>query len=163
MRPRSLVLFVVVSVGLHASCFDPTHDDSVAALGDEVAGVPRGPTHRHGQPCLTCHGGKGPGAPEMAVGGTVYAVRGGTAPLAGVSVTVTDAKGEQRSVTSNTVGNFYVFKSDWDPVFPLTVVLASDSETAEMTTRIGRDGSCATCHRGTGDQGHMPAVFMRSQ
>ncbi len=161
-RPCSTPLVVLVAA-LLASCIDPTHDQAVAALGPEVAGVPRGPTHRAGQPCLTCHGGSGPGEPEMAVGGTIYEVRGGTAPLEGVTVTLTDASGAQRTTSSNAVGNFYVFKSDWEPVFPLSVALAYGGERVEMMTPIGRDGACASCHRGAGDRDHMPAVFMRSQ
>jgi hypothetical protein len=162
-RRSSSTLLVVLAAALHASCIDPTHDQAVDALGPEVAGVPRGPTHRAGQPCLTCHGGSGPGAPEMAVGGTIYAARGGTTPLEGVRVTLTDAKGAQRTTSSNVVGNFYVFKSAWEPEFPLSVALSYGDERLEMKTPIGRDGACASCHRGAGDREHMPAVFLRSQ
>ena len=28
--------------------------------------------HRPGQPCLTCHGGKGPGHVEFSIAGTLY-------------------------------------------------------------------------------------------
>lgn len=162
-RWSCFMLAVAFAVVVLVSCIDPTHDEAVAALGPEVAGVPRGPTHRAGQPCLTCHGGSGPGEPEMAVGGTIYEVRGGTVPLEGVTVTLTDARGAQRTTASNVVGNFYVFKSDWEPVFPLSVALTYGDERVEMKTPIGRDGACASCHRGTGDREHMPAVFMRSQ
>lgn len=157
---RVALLFVILS---QTSCIDPAHDAAVDALGGEAAGVRRGPTHRPGQPCLTCHGGSGPGEPDMVVGGTIHAARGGSAPLEGVTITLTDATGAQRSSVSNAVGNFYVFASEWSPVFPLSVTLSYGDERAEMTTPIGRDGSCASCHRGAGDRFHMPAVFMRSQ
>jgi hypothetical protein len=99
----------------------------------------------------------------MSIGGTVYAVRGGTDAIEGVTITIVDAHGSQRSLISNSAGNFYVFKSEWDPVFPLTVDIAADGAQARMTTTIGRDGACATCHRGSGDSHHMPAVYLRAQ
>jgi hypothetical protein len=163
MTYRSPRMAFVLAIATCASCIDPTHDDAVDALGSEVAGVREGPTHRAGQPCLTCHGGSGPGSPEMAVGGTVYAVRGNTAPLPEVNVEITDARGARRSVMSNVVGNFYIFKDDWAPLFPLKVALSNGAERVEMTTPIGRDGSCGACHRGGGASGKMPAVFFRSQ
>ncbi len=159
MRRSLLLFFVALGMG----CIDPVHADAVDALGPEAAGVRQGPTHRPGQPCLTCHGGDGPGEPDMSVGGTVYAVRGGSTALPGVTVRLTDAKGSQWSSVSNSVGNFYVFKEEWDPVFPLTVALRYGDESAEMRTPIGRDGGCATCHRGTGDARRMPAVYLRAQ
>ncbi len=163
MALRSSSGLVLLAALLEASCFDPTHDQAVDALGPEVPGVPRGPTHRAGQRCLTCHGGSGPGEPEMAVGGTIYAVRGGTEALPGVTITLTDAKGAQKTAISNSVGNFYIFKTEWEPAFPLSVSLSYGDEHVEMKTPIGRDGACNSCHRGAGDREHMPAVFMRSQ
>lgn len=143
------------------SCVDPVHDDAVEALGSEVRGVRPGPKHRPGQPCLTCHGADGPGEPEMSIGGTVYDVRAGTEGMPRVTVTITDAKGDARELTTNSVGNFYVFKQEWDPAFPLTVSLSGDGTEQVMKTTIGRDGACATCHRGAGDSRHMPAVYLR--
>lgn len=53
--------FVVI---LAAAC-DPVRSDAVAALGGEAPGVPHGPTHRPGQPCLLGHS-------NFAVAGTVF-------------------------------------------------------------------------------------------
>lgn len=156
--------FVVLTVLIHASCIDPVHNDAVDALGPEESGVRPGPTHRPGQPCRTCHGSDGPANPEMTVGGTVYAVRGGTDPAEGVSVALTDAKGATYATTSNSVGNFYVWKRDWDPIFPLQIAISDgNGVNAVMVTKIGRDGACATCHRGSGDALHMPGVYLRAQ
>lgn len=159
---RSTLAALVLAIA-GSSCVDPVHDDAVDALGDEAPGVRPGPTHRPGQPCLTCHGGDGPGEPEMSIGGTVYAVRAGTEGIADVSVIVTDAKGGERELTTNSVGNFYMFKSEWEPVFPLTVTVAGAGAEARMKTTIGRDGACATCHRGAGDARRMPGVYLRVQ
>ena len=42
-----------------AACVDESHELQVQALGAEVPGVPMGPLHRPGQPCLVCHGDQG--------------------------------------------------------------------------------------------------------
>lgn len=161
VRLRFLAAFVFSA--LLASCFNPVHDDAVDALGPEINGIRPGPRHRAGQPCLVCHGGLGPGSPEMSVGGTVYLARGGTEAASDVAVLLTDAKGATRTLASNDVGNFYVWKSDWDPAFPLSVSVSRGSDQQKMESVIGRDGACATCHRGQGDATHMPAVFLRSR
>jgi hypothetical protein len=145
------------------SCIDPVHDDAVTALGGEASGVRPGPTHRPGQPCLVCHGGHGPGSPEMSVAGTVVGTRGSTQGVSGVTVTLTDATGVTKTLRSNGAGNYYFFKTEWDPAFPLSASVASGSTQQVMKSQIEREGSCATCHAGTGDATHMPAVFVGVQ
>lgn len=166
MKPaRSLSFVTVVAPALLAlaACYDPVHSDAVDALGPEVAGVPHGPTHRAGQPCTVCHGGDGPGSPEFSVAGTLYTTLGSKVPLAAGVVTITDARGQSRAVQSNEVGNFYVFKSEWSPMFPLHVSIEAEGVRREMITAIGRDGGCAVCHREGGDATHMPSVFLRDK
>lgn len=166
-RVNLLACAWVVSLGalgaVTVSCDDPVHSDGVAALGPEVAGIPRGPLHRAGQPCLTCHGGDGPGSPEFAFGGTVFFVRGSTEGVAGVVVTLTDARGATAKKTTNEVGNFYIQKSEWSPVYPVFASISFEGEQRAMATRIGGSGSCATCHRGAGDPAHMPGIYLREQ
>ena len=162
------MLFPVFALAFFTSCLDPVHQDAVDALGDEVDGIPRGPTHRAGQTCTVCHGGKGPGSPDISIGGTIYDTRyDGTSSLValnGVTVTVTDAANTTKSAVSNSVGNFYFFTSDFDPKYPLHVTLTgSDGIKHDMKTRIGGDAGCARCHQGAGDQGHMPAVYLHEE
>jgi cytochrome c553 len=176
MRVTSWVLLLVcVSLGL--SCEDPVHSAAVEALGPEPKGTggkrgedgeedeedEEGPTHRPGQPCLTCHGKAGPGEPELSLGGTVFADERGDAPKPGVRVRVTDHAGAQRVFTANSTGNFYVKKKEWDPIFPLKVQLELGEEVVPMNTRIGGSGSCGSCHRdarrGGPDSAHVPAVY----
>jgi hypothetical protein len=86
--------------------------------------------------------------------------------LSGVTVVLEDATKAQRTVVSNEVGNFYVAKSTWSPVFPVYVTLedsrADKNGVQVMQTPIGRNGSCATCHYGADNEPtHMPPVFLR--
>lgn len=161
MRPSWSVALFVVTLGAlgGTSCMDPVHSDAVDALGPEAPGVRRGPQHRPGQPCTVCHGGDGPGSPEFIVAGTVFAQRGSTSPASGVTVTIKDATGAELTRETNGAGNFYVLASQHDLVFPLQVTIAAAQN--QMTSRIGRSGSCATCHQGNGDSHHVPAVYMR--
>ena len=160
MKAQFLLGFAVALV---AACYDPVHQDDVAALGDESPSVPPGPFHRPGQPCLTCHSGDGPGDSVFAIAGTVYQVRGGTLPLDSATITITDAKGDSRGILSNGAGNFFVRESDWKPTFPVRAMIESNGIQRKMTTTIGRNGACATCHRDAGDRTFMPGVFLRDK
>lgn len=140
-----LVTCAVIVAALAGAC-DPVHDDAVEALGGEAPGVDQGPLHRPGQPCLVCHGGKGPGSPTFSVAGTVYRTRSDRTPVAGAVVTITDANGAQRAYATNEAGNFYVPASEWAPPFPLRAAVSYGGATIEMKTRISGDGSCAGCH-----------------
>lgn len=151
-------LVVALAAALTVSCLDPVHSDAVDALGPEAAGVREGPTHRPGQPCLTCHGGDGPG-PDFAVAGTVYATRNGTAPIEGVAVLLRDSTGTTRTAITNEVGNFYITAGEWTPAYPMFAELHYGDITKTMDTRIGRNGGCAECHR-AGGKTEMPPVYL---
>lgn len=155
---------LTAALALGAACANPVHADAVAALGDEKPGVPPGQTHRPGQPCSVCHGGDGPG-PDFAIGGTIYETRGVDRALKGVTVTLTDAKGETRTPVTNEVGNFYLRAEDWSPTFPLFVSLSYPGAVPkDMVSRIGGNIGCAYCHHGAdGEPSHMPPVFLREQ
>lgn len=164
-RLLSCTLVVAVALGA-ASCIDPVHADAVAALGPEAAGVREGPTHRPGQPCLTCHGGDGPG-PDFAAAGTVYAVRGEAAPLVRGVVRLEDYTGKTIEVATNDVGNFYVETRRFTPVYPMFATVydgANKTIEKKMVSRIGRDGGCGHCHKGTvAGTNLMPAVFLKDK
>lgn len=164
----TLLFGMTVIVAALGACGDPTHDDAVTALGPEAPGVRPGPDHRPGQPCLTCHGGSGPGGAQFSIGGTAYAMQGSSSPLQGATVQLTDSRNSTHTTMTNTVGNFYILLSDWAPVAPIGGVTEGDgglnkdhaiqvcqgpcnpNDTSEaqayMVTHIGRDGSCADCH-----------------
>ena len=150
---RGVVALVFVASALPA-CGDPVHDDAVKALGPEKAGVPRGPLHRPGQPCLTCHGGEGPSSFVMDFGGTVYATADGDTPGADAVVRLLDSQKRVYDVNANCVGNFWVPRGAFAAVFPVTAAVtmalpsATMGETSSrvMTTQMRRNGSCGECH-----------------
>ena len=133
--------------------------------------MPTGPTHRPGQPCLTCHGGNGPSSLELSVAGTVYqSAAPDSPPLAGAAVTIFDATqladgGAPQTVTTNAAGNFYIPRSSWTPFFPLhdiSVAYPGVAAPTTMHTNVGRDGSCGTCHfdpKGNDSHGHVYFVL----
>lgn len=168
MRPGA-ARAIVVCVGSLAlgACnvvedyLDPVHADAVAALGPETFGLPKGPTHRPGQPCLTCHGGQGPGKPELSVAGTVYKTQPDLSWLEGATVTLTDARGDVRMLTTNETGNCLVRRNEWTPVYPMKVTVAFAGVSIDMVTHVGRSGSCADCHTdpaGPASAGHVYLV-----
>jgi len=138
---------VVATVAALAACVDATHDEQVQALGGETPGVPKGPLHRPGQPCLVCHGGEGPASSRLSVAGTVYAVFEQSAPAVGADVQIEDITGTVFVSPTNAAGNFYVTSETWQPTYPLQVQVSLGPASHQMLTHVGRDGSCAACHQ----------------
>lgn len=146
--PLPLLAFAA-ALGGAAAC-DPVHSNAVASLGGEAPGVPNGPTHRPGQPCLLCHDGKLGSPAEFSVAGTVFVDPNDTSPSNGASgaeVRMTDSTGVTYTAATNRVGNFYVTSGEWRPSYPMRVEIAFQGMTTRMTSHIGRDGSCAGCHK----------------
>jgi hypothetical protein len=147
------------------SCGDPVHDDDVKSLGPEDPKVLPGPLHRPGQPCLTCHGGRGPAKAQFSMAGTIYAAlqdangNPSKLPLEAATVMLTDANKLTHKETTNQVGNFLVHVDDFTPAYPVHVQLSFGSAPPQpMISHIGRDGSCAGCHhdpQGTESPGHI--------
>jgi hypothetical protein len=138
-----------VTVGLAAllGCGDPVADAAVSALGPEAPGVPPGPNHRPGQPCLVCHGPSGAATSAFSLAGTLYREKGKPEVLGHADVTVTDALGRKFVARSNCGGNFYVGAAAFTPQAPFWISVAYLAETIEMESPVYREGSCATCHR----------------
>lgn len=161
-RGRWLAL-AALSAALLAACGDPVHDMQREALGGETDGVPRGPLHRPGQPCLVCHSDYGPARMVLSFGGTIYQYDSTPpVPLKDALITLTDAHGKMYEVKSNCAGNFYTQRVDYDPTFPVSVKVTYGSlPVSPMLSMIHRDGSCASCHTdpiGPGSNGHVYAV-----
>jgi hypothetical protein len=137
---------VVVSVLLVSSCNDPVRNTTVDELGGETPGVPAGPLHRPGQPCLVCHGGEGPAESEFSIAGTLYQSAAGTKPLHDARVRVIDSSGDEYDVVSNCGGNFWASAANFRPRWPVWVKVEYEPESVEMTSAIFREGSCGACH-----------------
>ncbi|MGH7272307.1 MAG: hypothetical protein ACREJ3_17905 [Polyangiaceae bacterium] len=141
-----LAVLTVSAIVVSLACVDATHDEQVAALGPEDPGVPTGPTHRPGQPCLVCHGSSGPASQQFSVAGTVVAVRSQSAPAPGVTVQIEDINDSIFTATTNSAGNFYVPFDQWQPTYPTQMQVSRGALSQQMNTHVGRDGSCAGCH-----------------
>jgi hypothetical protein len=148
-----------VSLALSAlGCGDPYRDRLIDGLPPEDPKVHRGPMHRPGQPCLACHSDYG-GAPDFSIAGTLFSAAGPSETptmMSGYTVRVYDSEGQTRDVVSNTCGNFFIPRFEWDPAFPLRAELYEPNpakpgkltQVTVMSSRIAREGSCAGCHIG---------------
>ena len=142
----ALVLALALAIASSLGGCDPVHSDAIDALGGEAPGVRKGPLHRPGQPCTTCHDGELGDPPEFTVAGTIYKNEGDTSPAVGAVVTMTSVDGKTYASTTNEAGNFYVTPSEFRPVYPMKVVVSLGQLGVKMTSEIGRNGSCAKCH-----------------
>jgi hypothetical protein len=148
-RPLLPVLGCVLALG----CSDTYRDRLIDALGEEDAGFDPGPLHRPGQPCVACHSSYGGVSPEFSIAGTLFSQPTPEQPpflVADFAVYLIDSVGNRRFVQANPCGNFYLEKSEFDPSFPMLAEVWDKGRTrplAQMNSRIGRDGSCGTCHR----------------
>ncbi|HEX7669306.1 MAG TPA: hypothetical protein VF395_06985, partial [Polyangiaceae bacterium] len=146
MSPRLGFLCALAVAAANPACGDPTHDDAVSALGPEQTGVPKGPDHRPGQPCLACHGGDGPARLVMAFGGTVYAHEHAEDPAPNATVRVVGADRRTYETTTNCVGNFWIPAHEFEPLLPAGAAVTSGSTSRVMRTQMHRTGSCNECH-----------------
>jgi hypothetical protein len=167
MPTRVFVRCLLALLALSA-CSDPVRSHLIDSLGGEAAGVPEGPDHRPGQPCVACHGGDGPADAVFSFGGTVYQDQIGAVPAPDVIVRITDDKGKVHDTGTNCVGNFFVRETDFKPNFPVGVKLVfgvKDGQplSVHMGSPIYREGSCEACHfdpAGTDTYGHVYLATM---
>lgn len=142
----AVVLALALAIAASLGGCDPVHSDAIDALGGEAPGVRKGPLHRPGQPCTTCHDGELGDPPEFTVAGTIYKTEGDTTPAVGATVSMTSVDGKTFDTTTNEAGNFYVQPSQFKPGYPMKVAVTFGQITVKMTSEIGRNGSCAKCH-----------------
>ena len=183
MARRCCIVLTVLTGGILSACGNPSIDERVEELGDEVEGVPLA-FHRAGQPCVLCHSVYGGAEPRMSVAGTIYSVKGmvanpdgtGTAvpspPVGGVEVVMFDSFGNKMQVKTDCVGNFHLTPDQWDPFFPLYAEIQfplpkvdptspepAVTRRAAMGTWIQREPSCNACHIGEPNQGSAGKVY----
>lgn len=156
---KALLLLLPCLVG----CNDPVREQAIADLGGERAGVPRGPLHRPGQPCLVCHADEGPSDSAFALAGTLYQTPDGKKPLHDARVTFTDSAGKTYSVVSNCAGNFWVGATNYHPAWPIWIKVELGSRSAEMSTPAFREGSCAGCHAAEATPSAVGPVYLADE
>jgi len=149
----------IASITAGSSCaLDPVHDSSVKALGEEDPEWPQGPYHRAGQPCTVCHGGQGPAKTKFLMAGTIFATAGTkddpSKPVNMAQVRIRDSKNLTGSecVFTNCRGNFYVTEKQFPDgiYYPVKVAVSKDGAEKPMNSLIGREPSCAVCHKRPG-------------
>lgn len=145
MVSRRIASALCAGASLVAGCADPVLQEQIDALGPETPGVPEGPLHRPGQPCVTCHR-EGSIAEPFSVAGTIYQYEDEAVPLRDALVTLRDSEGRGHVTATNCVGNFFVLPGDFRPAYPISVSVAFGDSEARMTSLIYREGSCAQCH-----------------
>jgi hypothetical protein len=160
MRPSGALVFLSgFAAAVAAGSCDPVHSDAVAALGGEAPGVPPGPLHRPGQPCILCHDGASGDPAAFSLAGTVFLDANSLTPAPGVTVTLVAADGNTKNAVTNAAGNFYLTPSDYNPKYPVHVSsVALGGVSALMHSHIGGNGSCAGCHvdpAGPDSPGHV--------
>jgi hypothetical protein len=152
----SLFLVPVVLGGVAALAFssacvsNPVPDAEIDSLGPDTTDP--GPDHRPGQPCVICHSSGGPASDDpFAVGGTVFHDPKSSQGVAGVSVLFVDSinSSPRIPILTSASGNFFVRQADWSPSFPFYVNIFNpvDGTTGIMQSHVGRQPSCASCHR----------------
>ena len=158
-----------------SSCnLDPVHTNNVKALGEEKPEdyPPTSEFHRPGEPCALCHSRRGPADSEFVLAGTVF--WGPDAYSRRVDkayVRILDGAKGRRCFVTNCNGNFYVKKEDYESItFPILVSVERTNDPGKdestltirrMTSHIGREPSCATCHiQGLRDYGSPGQVHL---
>jgi hypothetical protein len=153
-------MIAAILTAAHAlvGCTDPVESDRVASLGGETDGVPRGPTHRAGQPCTWCHNGSE--EREFTLAGTVFDTLSNGRPVQGARVTVTDATDKTVVVETNCAGNFFIRPETFRPVFPVRTKISFGSHEQTMESLIHRESSCAACHATIASRTSPGPVFL---
>lgn len=158
---------VTLALSLGSCTMDPVHDSAVKALGGDTD-LPASEFHRPGQPCVLCHSDKGPAESKFALGGTLYYLPPGKdepVPVDGAEVIIVDAYKRETRLITNCRGNFFLRDCGEtcppprinEPaefgsiVYPFTVgvqkKLGDRVIYKPMQGHVGREPSCAACHK----------------
>ena len=147
-----------------SSCnLDPVHRAGVNNLGDEQPALypPESQYHRPGEPCALCHSAAGPADTQFVLAGTIF--WGPDRYDRRVDKAYVRIGGPEKTTkcfVTNCNGNFFVRSEDYKNLkFPLLVSVervnnpggpGPDDEKSirvrRMSSHIGREPSCATCH-----------------
>jgi hypothetical protein len=140
---------VLAITAFATSCTDPVKDHAIERLGPEQGGVPEGPLHRPGQPCVLCHSDGGPASDhKFAIAGTIYDTNAGAKGAQNVQVFMLDAVLADRIAITNEAGNFFIREEEWaDLKFPFKTGVLRGTNGVKMVSTVNREGSCNFCHQ----------------
>ncbi|HJZ85087.1 MAG TPA: hypothetical protein VKN99_07935 [Polyangia bacterium] len=127
-------------------------DAAPDAMCDPIANTNDSGHHNSGADCMSCHNGNTAGAPKWFVAGTIYTSAIGGTPIAGATIHVRDANGQQLTLVSALNGNFYTSLS---VVYPLTVSASACPNAAPMLATVAAPGGCNSCHLSGGTPGRV--------
>lgn len=117
----------------------PISSDADLVCAEPTAATESG-RHRPGERCGACHDGQG--GPAFTIGGTLFSDASGSAPVAGVTISLLDAEGTRIDMVSAENGNFW---TDQPVVFPVTAYASSCPDLVPMQT-LADSGDCNACH-----------------
>jgi len=153
-------LFWLVALAAGVVGCTENEDDEGGAVADArcasglrwAGGDSESPLMHPGADCIGCHAsGEGP---RFVVAGTVQATFDEPTDcygVAGVTVAISDAAGETRSVLTNEAGNFFI-EARAALVMPIQARITFDGRERLMTA-AQLTGACATCHTSSGANG----------
>ncbi len=114
-----------------------------------------------GNACIACHE-ESPGAPRLAVAGTIYPTAHEPDDCLGargdITIEITDAAGMTRSAEAGSSGNFYLFASA-DLRFPVRARIAFEGRVREMSA-ARTSGDCNACHTQDGTDGAPGRILL---
>ena len=105
-----------------------------------------------GANCLACHDGTNneeDEAPRFDAAGTAFLDLGGSEPVVGALVRITDANDVVVEMETNSAGNFYTTRT---LVFPIDAEIEVDGTVRTMAASVGV-GGCNACHACDGEAG----------
>ena len=162
MKRAALLSATLAAAAISASCTDPVVDDAIEALGEEPGfylnedgkrvQTDASEFHRQGDPCVLCHSSAGNASSKFLFAGTVFQLKADRKAADKVEILLVDAAGRvpTKPIVTNKAGNFIVREEDWPDFsgFPVrTALFREDVGQTQMITHIGREPSCAGCHR----------------
>ena len=162
-RGLGVALVACVAYGGSSCNLDPVHRAGVNNLGGEQADLypPETEFHRPGEPCALCHSAAGPASNTFVLAGTVFwGPDNYQRRVDQAYVRVGGPDKTTKCFVTNCNGNFFVRPEDYPNLkFPLLISVervnnpggpGPDAEKSikirRMTSHIGREPSCGTCH-----------------
>ncbi len=162
------LLSACLLIALSAAC-NANNDlvsDSSCKSGKKWTGGNAGSDYMHpGGDCIGCHVAKQKG-PQFLVAGTVYSADGVDEPddcggVEGATVSITDAKGNTQTLTTNAAGNFFLRSRNASAIAMPYAVTVTYANQAHRMVSSQSNGACNACHTQSGANSAPGRVFAK--